>query len=69
VHSLVKKLKIKISEFQPEQLSVLKVAKEQMIVVCSSLKTVSFTLTDVSANEIQLSENLNIIHKHITENS
>jgi vacuolar-type H+-ATPase subunit I/STV1 len=60
--------KNKISELHSEQISVLKVAKEQMMVVRSSLQTVNFTLADVAANEIQLSENLNIMHKHITEN-
>jgi hypothetical protein len=39
-----------------------------MIVVHSSLQTVNFTLTDVAANKIQLSKNLNVIQKQITEN-
>jgi hypothetical protein len=47
---------------------MLKLAKEQMIVVRSSLRTVNFTLADVAANEIQLNDNLNVIQKLVAEN-
>jgi hypothetical protein len=59
--------KNRISERQSEQLSMLKLAKEQMIVV-RSLQTVNFTLADVAANEIQLNDNPNVIQKHVAEN-
>jgi hypothetical protein len=56
----------KISELDTEK-GLLKVAKEQIIVVRSSLKTVNSALADVSANEMQLSESLNIMQKQMNE--
>jgi hypothetical protein len=58
----------KISELESEQLSMLKVAKEQMTVVRSTLQTVNSTLADIATNELQISENLNAMQKQIIEN-
>jgi hypothetical protein len=60
--------KNRISKLQSEQLSMLKLTKEQMIVVRSSLQIVNFTLADVAANEMQLNDNLNVIQKLVAEN-
>jgi phage gp45-like len=51
----------KISESESEQLSMLKVAKEQMTVVRS-------TLVDIAAKELQVDENLRTIQKQINGN-
>jgi hypothetical protein len=45
---------------------MLKLAKEQMIAVRSSLQTVNFKLADVAANEMQLNDNLHVILKQKT---
>jgi hypothetical protein len=47
---------------------MLKLAKEQMIVLRSSLQTVNFTLADVAAKEMQLNDNPNVIQKQVAEN-
>jgi hypothetical protein len=60
--------KDRISELQSEQLSMLRLAKEQTIVVRSSLQTVNFTFADVAANEMQLNDNLTVIQKQVAEN-
>jgi stress response protein YsnF len=60
--------KNRISELQSEQLSMLRLAKEQIIVVRSSLKTANFTLADVAANEMQPNDNINVIHNQVAEN-
>jgi hypothetical protein len=59
---------IKISELETEKLSMLKVAKQQMIVVCTTSETVKSTLANVAANEMQLSKNLNVMQKKTNEN-
>jgi hypothetical protein len=59
---------IRISELS-EQLSMLKVAKEQMTVVRSILQTVNYTLVDIAANELQMNENLRTTQKHVNENA
>ena len=61
-------IKIKISELETQQLSMLKVAKQQMIVVCTTSETVKSTLANVAANEMQLSKNLNVMQKKTNEN-
>ena len=47
---------------------MLKVAKQQMIVVCTTSETVKSTLANVAANEMQLSKNLNVMQKKTNEN-
>ncbi|PNF43974.1 hypothetical protein B7P43_G00917 [Cryptotermes secundus] len=58
----------KISELESEQLSMLKVAKEQMTVVRSTLQTVNYTLVDIAANELQINENSRTMQKQVNEN-
>jgi hypothetical protein len=58
----------RISELETEQLSMLKVAKEQMTVVRSTLQTVNYTLVDIAANELKMNENLRTTHKQVNEN-
>jgi hypothetical protein len=47
---------------------MLKVAKEQMTVVRSTLHTVNSTLVDIAANELQINENLKTMQKQVNEN-
>jgi hypothetical protein len=58
---------IKISELESEQLSMLKAAKEQLNVVRSTLHTVTSTLVDIAANELQINENLRTMQKQVNE--
>lgn len=55
----------KISDLEKEQLSTLKVAKEQMIVVKSTLQSVNNTLYDISNNENKLKEGYTQIKQFI----
>jgi phage shock protein A len=57
----------KISELESEQLSMLKVAKERMTVVRSTVQAVNYTLVDIVANEMHLNENLREMQKQIYE--
>jgi hypothetical protein len=58
----------KISELESEQLSMLKVAKEQMTLVRSTLQTVNYTSVDIAANELQINENSRTMQKQVNEN-
>jgi hypothetical protein len=58
----------KEGELELKQLSVLRVAKKQMAVVHFTLQAVNSTLVDIAANELQISENLKTMQKHINEN-
>jgi hypothetical protein len=53
----------KTIELESEQLSMLKVPKEQMNVVRSTMNTINSTLADIAANELQINENLKTIEK------
>jgi hypothetical protein len=57
----------KVSELETEKSYMLKVAKEQRIVVRSLLQTVNSISADVSAHEMQLSESLNLMQKQMKE--
>jgi hypothetical protein len=59
----------RISDLESEQLSMLKVTKEQMTVVRSTLQTVNYTLVDIAANKLQMNKNLRIMQKHVNENA
>jgi hypothetical protein len=61
--------KNKISERQSEQISKLKLTKEHLIFALCTLEAVNFTLASVAANEMELSDNLNITENRFTENA
>ncbi|XP_068081741.1 uncharacterized protein [Anabrus simplex] len=55
----------KIKELEQEQLSMIQVAKSQMLVVKSTLQSVNNTLYDITANELKLSENFEQLKSYI----
>jgi methyl-accepting chemotaxis protein len=55
----------KISQLEKEQLDFLKLSKEQITAVKTTLRSVNSTLLTVSANEKSLSKGLEDIAKHI----
>jgi hypothetical protein len=57
----------KISQFEKEQLDFLKLSKEQITVVITTLGSVNSTLLTVSGNEKFLSQGLEDIAKHVNE--
>jgi vacuolar-type H+-ATPase subunit I/STV1 len=57
----------KISNLEKEQIEFLKLSKEQMTVVKSTLRSVKSTLLAVSENERVLSRGLDEMAKHINE--
>jgi hypothetical protein len=57
----------KISQLEGEQIDLIKLAREQMVVVKSTLKSVNKTLNDVSKNEMVLQKGLQDIREFINE--
>jgi vacuolar-type H+-ATPase subunit I/STV1 len=57
----------KISSLEKEQIDFLKLSKEQIIVVKSTLRSLNSTLIAVSENEKVLSKGLEEMAKHINE--
>jgi hypothetical protein len=57
----------KISQLEGEQSDLIKLAKEQMVVVKTTLKSVNKTLNDVTKNELILEKGLQDIENFVNE--
>jgi hypothetical protein len=57
----------KISQLETEQTDLIKLAKQQMIVVKSTLKSVNHTLQDVARNEAVLAKGLELISDYVNK--
>lgn len=59
----------KISQLENEQLDLIKLSKEQMIVVKSTLRSVNYTLQDVAGNEAVLAKGLTTVNNQVDKES